>query len=124
MPSALESFTHTCLSIVNKKNITYKSRSNIGQISLRQLTWMTKCCVHPLPNRPCTDLLGQCLILGQHTPYTDHAGLEIPVNSCIASPFSRQIANVNAGPVLALESIGAKQSFHCNSLNIGLMYKQ
>ena len=34
--------------------------------------------------------------------YTDHAGLKIPVNSRIGSPFSRQIANVNAGPVLAL----------------------
>ena len=30
--------------------------------------------------------------------YTDHAGLEIPVDLCIASPFSRQIAICNAGP--------------------------
>ena len=55
--------------------------------------------------------------------YTDYAGLEISVISCIASSFSRQIANVNAGPVLALESMGAKRSFRCHSLNIGLMYK-
>ena len=34
--------------------------------------------------------------------YTDHAGLEISVNSRIASQFSRQIANGNAGPTTAL----------------------
>ena len=79
MLSALESFTHTCLSIVNKKNITYKSRSNIGQISLRQLTWMTKCCVHPLPNKVCTDLPGQCLFLGQRTPYKARVLHVLPV---------------------------------------------
>ena len=56
--------------------------------------------------------------------YTDHAGLNIPVNSRIASLFSRQIAIGNAGPILALESIGAKQTFRCHSVNIGLMYKQ
>ena len=28
--------------------------------------------------------------------YTDHAGLEIPVDLCIASPFSRQIAVMSA----------------------------
>ena len=39
---------------------------------------------------------------------TDYAGLEISVISHIASLFSRQIANVNAGPILALESMGAK----------------
>ena len=32
-------------------------------------------------------------------PNTDHAGLEISVNSDIALPFSRQIAIGNAGPV-------------------------
>ena len=31
--------------------------------------------------------------------YTDHAGLEISVNSRIESPFSRQVAIGNAGPV-------------------------
>ena len=56
--------------------------------------------------------------------YTDYAGLEISVNSRIASLFSRQIANVNAGPVLALESRGAKRYFRCHSLNIALKYKQ
>ena len=35
-----------------------------------------------------------------------------------------QIAIGNAGPILALESMGAKQTFHCHSVNIGLMYKQ
>ena len=39
--------------------------------------------------------------------YTDHAGLEIPVDLCIASPFSRRIAIGNAGPTSALESMGA-----------------
>ena len=34
---------------------------------------------------------------------TDYAGLEISVNSRIAWPFSRQIANVNAGPISALD---------------------
>ena len=47
---------------------------------------------------------------------TDHAGLEIYVNSCIAWPFSRQIAIGNAGPTTALESMGAKLSFRCHSL--------
>ena len=56
--------------------------------------------------------------------HTDHAGLEIPVNSRIASPFSRQIANGNAGPSSALESMGAKRSFRCHLLNIGPSYKQ
>ena len=40
--------------------------------------------------------------------YTECAGLEIPVHLCIASPFSRQIANGNAGPATALESEGAE----------------
>ena len=56
--------------------------------------------------------------------YTDHAGLEISVNSSIASPFSRQIAIGNAGPTSALESMGAKQTFRCHFLNIGPSYKQ
>ena len=56
--------------------------------------------------------------------YTDHAGLEISVNSRIASPFSQQIAIGNAGPTTALDFMGAKPSFHCHSLNIGMMYKQ
>ena len=49
--------------------------------------------------------------------------LEIPVNSRIALLFSRQIAIGNAGPILALESMGAKQTFRCHSVNIGLMKK-
>ena len=56
--------------------------------------------------------------------YTDHAGLKIPVNSCIASPFSRPIVNGNAGPTSALESMGVKLSFRCHLLNIGPSYKQ
>ena len=56
--------------------------------------------------------------------YTDHVGLEIPVNSRITSLFSWQIAIGNAGPILALESMGAKQTFRCHSVNIGIMYKQ
>ena len=55
--------------------------------------------------------------------YTDHAGPEIPVNSSIASPFSRHIANCNAGPTSALESMGAKPTFRCHFLNIGPSYK-
>ena len=43
--------------------------------------------------------------------YTDHVGLEIPVNSGITSLFSWQIAIGNAGPILALESMRAKQTF-------------
>ena len=57
-----------------------------------------------------------------HSLYTEYAGLKISVNSRIAWPFSRQIAIGNAGPTSALESMGAKQSFRCCSLNIGLMY--
>ena len=55
--------------------------------------------------------------------YTDHAGLEISVNSRIASRISRQIAIGNAGPATALESMGGKRFFRCHFLNIGLMYK-
>ena len=55
---------------------------------------------------------------------TDHAGLEISVNSRIASPFSRQIAFGNAGPVSALEFMEAKLTFRCHFLNIGPSYKQ
>ena len=51
-------------------------------------------------------------------------GLEISVNSRIASPFSRQIAIGNAGPTTALESMGPKPSFRCLFLNIGPSYKQ
>ena len=51
---------------------------------------------------------------------TDHEGLEISVNSHIAWPFSRQIANGHAGPATALEYMGANQYFRCHSLNIGL----
>ena len=54
--------------------------------------------------------------------YTEYAGLEISVIARIASPFSRQIANVNGGPILALESMGAKQYFRCFSFNIALKY--
>ena len=43
--------------------------------------------------------------------YTEYVGLEIPVNMCIVSPFSRQMANRKAGPVSALESMGAEQTF-------------
>ena len=56
--------------------------------------------------------------------YTDHAGLEIPVDLCIASPFSKQIAIGNAGPISALESMEAKPTFRCHFLNIGPSYKQ
>ena len=56
--------------------------------------------------------------------YTDHAGLEISVNSGIAWPFSWQIAIGNAGPSSALEPLGAKRSFRCHLLNIAPIYKQ
>ena len=56
--------------------------------------------------------------------YTEDAGPEISMNLCIASLFSRQIANSNAGPTLALESMGAKLTFRCHFLNIGPSYKQ
>ena len=54
----------------------------------------------------------------------DHAGPEISVNSRIASPFSRQIANGNAGPTKALDSMGPKRTFRCHFLDIGPSYKQ
>ena len=56
--------------------------------------------------------------------YTDHAGPEISVNSHVASAFSRQIANGNAGPTTALDSMGPKATFRCHFLNIGASYKQ
>ena len=45
--------------------------------------------------------------------YTEDAGLKIPIGLCIASPFSRQIAIGNAGPVSALESMEGKPTFRC-----------
>ena len=68
-----------------------------------------------------------CLETIEHTntaDYTEYAGLEFPVNLCIAWPFSWQIVNVNAGPTTALDSMGAKHTFRCHSFNIALMYKQ
>ena len=56
-------------------------------------------------------LYSSCIFCIFFYMYTEYAGLEISVSSCIASSFSRQIANVNAGPVLALESMGANQTF-------------
>ena len=55
--------------------------------------------------------------------YTEYAGLEIYVNLRMASSFSRQIANGNAGPTSALESMGPKPTFRCHSVNIALIYK-
>ena len=48
--------------------------------------------------------------------FTDHAGLEIPVDLCIVSPFSWQIAIGNAGPILALDSMGPNPTFRCIAL--------
>ena len=56
--------------------------------------------------------------------YTEYAGLNIAVILYIASQFSHQIAIVNAGPSLALESMGAKRSFRCHLFNIAPIYKQ
>ena len=56
--------------------------------------------------------------------YKDHAGLEIPVDSSIASPFSRQIAIGNAGPTSALDSMGSKLTFRCHFLNIATNSKR
>ena len=64
-----------------------------------------------------------CAIYPQFT-YTDYAGLEITVNSSIASPFSRHIAIGNAGPTTALDSMGLKPTFRCHFLNICPSYKQ
>ena len=54
-------------------------------------------------------------------PNTAHAGPEICVHLSIALLFSRQVAISNAGPILALESMGAKQYFRSHFLNIGQM---
>ena len=37
----------------------------------------------------------------------EYAGLDIPIDLCIALPCSRQIGIGNAGPASALESAGA-----------------
>ena len=70
--------------------------------------------------------LGFSLLFSQPHPFkcTKYAGLEISVNSRIAWQFSRQIANSNAGPSSALDSMGVKPSSRCHSLNIASMYKQ
>ena len=52
----------------------------------------------------------------------EYAGLEIPVNLCTASSFSRQIAISNAGPAPTLESMGGKRSFRCHLLNISVFH--
>ena len=56
--------------------------------------------------------------------YTEYGGLEIPDFLCIALSFSWQIANVNAGPTSALESMGAKRPFRSHSLNIAVINLQ
>ena len=56
--------------------------------------------------------------------YTDYAGLRFPVDLCIAALFSRQIAIGNAGPSLALESMGGKPFFRHHFVNIAPIYKQ
>ena len=53
--------------------------------------------------------------------YTDSAGLEIPIDLCIASPFSRQKANGNGGPASALDSMGGKLCFCCHSVNVKIV---
>ena len=57
---------------------------------------------------PC--LLSWLILIDLHNLYMDNAGLEIAI--------------VNGGPATTLESMGAKPSFRCHSLNIGQMYKQ
>ena len=52
----------------------------------------------------------------------EYAGLGIPVDLCIASPFSQQIAKQSAGPASALESMGGKPTFHCHILNISCVH--
>ena len=50
---------------------------------------------------PTQQLIFCCTIFTNVTAgYTEYAGLEISVYSCIASLFSRQIAIGNGGPVL------------------------
>ena len=46
--------------------------------------------------------------MGLAVLFTEYAGLEIPVNLCIASVFLQQKAIANVGPVSAFESMGAK----------------
>ena len=74
------------------------------------------------PYHPAIVVKSECIIYNM--AYTDYAGLEIPGNSDIAWPFSRQIANGNAGPTSALDSMGPKPTFRCHFLNIGPSYKQ
>ena len=54
----------------------------------------------------------------------EYAGLKIAVNLYIASVFSRQMMNRNAGPVSVLDCMGGKRSFRCHLLNIAQLYKQ
>ena len=57
--------------------------------------------------------------------YTDHEGLEFPVDLSIVSLISRLIAISNSlicCPASALKSMGPKKYFCCPSVNIGLMY--
>ena len=100
------------MNVLDKKDKNVQSFNN----SLRQKGFLQ---LIKEPTR-ITALTATCIDLC----YMEYAGLEISVNSRIASSFSRQIANVNAGPVLALESMAPKRSFRCHSLNICLMYKQ
>ena len=105
VPSALESFTHTCLLIVNTKNITSKSRSKIAQTSLRQLPCMTKCCVHPVPNKACTQSgHNQFLILGHYTPYKARVLHVVPVG-CVCGEMTTSHISLISYDVLAFTII-------------------
>ena len=52
--------------------------------------------------------------------HTGDACLEIPVDLCIASPFSWQIVIGNAGPASTLQSMGGKLFFRHHFVNIAL----
>ena len=66
----------------------------------------------------------RCFVTSGEDKYTKYAGLKITFDLCITLLFSLQTSKGNGGPASALESLGGKLSFHSQSLNIGLIYKQ
>ena len=100
--------------------------SNLIYFRSTSCVWLTLIHTRSIFVLPCTHkdkhqpraYKGQLYARGR--TYTAYAGPEFLLYFNIASPFSRQIANANAGPTSALDSMGAKLTFRCNSFNIAL----
>ena len=107
-----------------KIHVEYVIYTSIKLVKLQYILRISEVLTAPIYHASMTAFLCILQTVWLKHKYTDYAGLEISVNSRIAWPFSRQIAIGNAGPILTLESMGAKQTFRCHFLNISPSYKQ